>query len=257
MFIAFKDAYLLSNIYKDTKKYCYGMKVPVDLYTIKYKGIIKDIKLEYKYNKTEINVENIDTFEMTKQLIDNGFNPLVLNMACLYNPGGGVKHGCKAQEEDLFRRSDYHIFMPKKLYPLNKDEVLYTPKVTIIKNLQYQKLNKSNQYSASIIACAAIRNPLLTMTDTENSNCKYKIRDDMEWMKFKIEQIFQTAYCHNHDSVVFGALGCGAYGNPPHIIVEMFNETIKKYNGCFRNISFAVLSKKDKNYKIFTYNLRI
>ena len=59
---------------------------------------------------TKAEIENSDTFDMAIKYVNNkqGLNPLVLNMASDYKPGGGVETGSKAQEEDLFRRSNYY-----------------------------------------------------------------------------------------------------------------------------------------------------
>ena len=59
-----------------------------------------------------INCENKDSFAVAReraaekhQFGNNSQNVLVLNMANPVNPGGGVRRGAKAQEEDLCRNS--------------------------------------------------------------------------------------------------------------------------------------------------------
>ena len=55
---------------------------------------------------TEVSVENKDCVLAAKQLIDDGYNPAMLNLADLYTPGGLVEYGSGAQEENLCRRSN-------------------------------------------------------------------------------------------------------------------------------------------------------
>lgn len=141
--------------------------------------------------------------------------------------------------------------MPKEFYPLEKNEVLYTPNVTTFKNSNYQKLNGNDYYSASFIASAAICRPRTIGKNTESPNCDYYNQESYEWMEYKIEQIFQTAYYHKHDSMVMGAFGCGAYGNPSYRVAEIFKKMCLKYYGCFKTIGFAVYSIKDNNFTIF------
>ena len=44
-----------------------------------------------------------------------------------------------------------------------------------------------------------------------------------------------------HDSIVLGAFGCGAYGNPPNHIAQLFKEVITgDFKGCFSHILFAI-----------------
>ena len=56
---------------------------------------------------------------------------------------------------------------------------------------------------------------------------------------------------YEHTNIVFGALGCGVFANPPEEVAEIFNEMIKKYGKCFDNIYFAIKSIRDNNYDVF------
>lgn len=61
--------------------------------------------------RTGVGCSNIDSFGMAQKqekwsiFRSNKSNPLVLNFANPVNPGGGVRRGAKAQEEDLCRKS--------------------------------------------------------------------------------------------------------------------------------------------------------
>jgi len=57
-------------------------------------------------HKTELSVINEDCLIVTLSLLDEGHNPVMLNMANPYHPGGSYRRGASAQEEDLFRRTD-------------------------------------------------------------------------------------------------------------------------------------------------------
>jgi len=76
-------------------------------------------------------------------------------------------------------------------------------------------------------------------------------------MEQKINNILKVAYMHNHDVLVLGALGCGAYHNPPDQVAQIFKDSLHKYDKCFKRVIFAVLSKKDTNYQVFSSVLNI
>lgn len=207
-----------------------------------------NIKMTNKFDKTNVIVVNADTLVTAKTLNDAGAsNVLVLNMASWLKRGGGVETGCSAQEEELFRRSNYFMSYDNRFHPLKKGEAIYTPKVTIIKDQNYNDLTAP--FKVSMLAIAALKNPNLT---NENKYTDY----DLNTMSNIIENIFRVSYLMNHDVLVLGALGCGAYYNPPEEVVKIFNTFLTKYDKMFKIIVFAVLSNEDENFNIFDKNIK-
>lgn len=205
----------------------------------KYSQLSNDIDLTNPNYETKIVVQNIDTIDCAIQLD----NPLVLNMASKFKAGGGVRTGATAQEEQLFLRSNYDLTLNKKgFYPMNDDEIIYSPQVVIFKESNTYKDIKP--FTLDFIACPAIRDPKLInnlYTDT-----------DRNIMEMKIEMIFLTAIKFKYVNLVLGALGCGAYHNPTDEVIEIYNKMLNKYKGHFKNIYFAVYSIRDDNYDKFS-----
>jgi len=240
------DRNKLVQIYIDTAEKClHGKysKLAVDNST-KYKDI--DVKMIPLFEKTYVSIINQDTLVTCKEyarMIDkNDNNVCALNMASCFKAGGGVKTGAMAQEEELFRRTNYFRTLTNSHYPLQHGSVIYSPSVTIVKDDKY--IDMSEPFSVSFIAAAAIKNP-------EINKSKYKYRDDYEIMIKTIDNIFKCAYLHGHSTLILGALGCGAYHNPQKEVIDIFNIFLIKYNKCFKNIVFAVYSKKDDNFDLF------
>ena len=70
---------------------------------------------------TIVRVVNMDCLEYAKNLHDEDSSDdlCVLNMASSFNPGGGVLNGSNAQEEYLFRCTDYWRFLTQYSNGLN------------------------------------------------------------------------------------------------------------------------------------------
>lgn len=62
-------------------------------------------------------------------------------------------------------------------------------------------------------------------------------------IKNKIRTILRIGLQNGHDSLVLGALGCGAFCNPPQHIALLFHETLNEHEFAnkYKHISFAIL----------------
>lgn len=199
----------------------------------------------------QVLIENQDTIEMALYFCSQHLNPLVLNMASDFCPGGGVKSGKMAQEECLFRCTNAFMTHPPKWYPLEKMQVIYSPEVRIVKNSSFEVL--TDQAKIGMIAVPAVRKPKLRVDGT------YCERDH-DLMRQKIEAIFKIAILHKHDSLVLGSLGCGVFNNPPEQVADMFQEMLRKYAAHFKVIGFAVLVAKEKdreNLRVFCERINV
>ena len=179
---------------------------------------------------------NKDTTDCGLQLIKEGYNPLVLNMADIYHPGGCVSAGGGMQEESIFRRSNYHRHLSSTLYPIQNNEAIYSPNVYVFRD------NEDNAYTEfivpvfmSFVACPSISMPILT-------KCLFN-ETDIQIFINKIRLIFQIAHENNHDSIVLGALGCGAFGCPIKHVAKLFYLELYNTKYSFKNITFAILGK--------------
>lgn len=215
-----------------------------------------EIQLDQDYapeQDTIIDVQNIDCLECAVNLIGEGYNPAVLNMASRRNPGGGVATGAGAQEETIFRRTNlfrslyqfadyagnYGVKKSHSQYPLDRDfGGVYTPGVTLFREdeshgykLMYQPVK------LSFISVAGMNRPKLTPDGLQI------IASLTDAVKNKIRTILRIGIVHNHDSLVLGALGCGAFRNPPRHIAQLFHEVLNEteFHGRFAKIVFAIL----------------
>lgn len=177
----------------------------------------------------EIIVEDEDTFNMAVRYTSS-HRVLVLNMASDFKPGGSVRTGGTAQEEELFRRSNACMSHLELDYPLAVNEAIYSPDLVIFKDQTYAYIEP--EYFG-MISCPALRKPKLV-------NGAYT-PEQREIMKQKIELIFKVGVEGRYNCLVLGALGCGVFQNPPEEVASMFKQMIQKYGNYFKIITFAIL----------------
>lgn len=201
--------------------------------------------------KTEVKVESKDCLIAAHNLQIAGMNPIVLNMASPRNPGGGVLRGAAAQEEDLFRRSnlykslfqyaryaeDFGVAKSKDQYPLDENYGgVYTPKAVVFRGPKAVGFPLFiAPHILSFVTVAGVCNPRL-----ENGRLA---PEEVEKTKNKMRTIFRIALAHGHDSMVLGALGCGAFCNPPDHIASLFHEIMQEpeFKDHFKSIVFAII----------------
>lgn len=148
-----------------------------------------------------------------------------LNMASALNPGGGVLHGAMAQEEALCMRSTLYASLKEEYYRVPDDAAIYSPDVLAFRGEDLVELPKAEWFFTDVISCAALRQPDLVEVKTEGAGkgmMVYAEEQDREMMIVKIRLIFQIAKEKGVTHLVLGALGCGAYRNPPEQVAGLF-----------------------------------
>lgn len=205
---------------------------------------------------TEVRVENMDCVLAAKQLIDEGYNPAMLNLADLYTPGGLVEYGSGAQEENLCRRSNLVL----SLYQFSSARIRQYPDLGLIKNDDQYPMDEryggvysgivtffrgpesegsllaEKPYNIPVISVAALSGPRIGADGL-------MFPEETEITLEKIRTIFRIGIANFHDSLVLSALGCGAFANPPAHIAKLFHQVIEEdeFRNVFRLIDFAIL----------------
>jgi uncharacterized protein (TIGR02452 family) len=246
--VQLRDEPLKTIVYRHQSKLFSGRKV----------SNLKDMP---KFSSTTVEVVERDCLEVYYQLASSGRRPVLLNMANQKSPGGGYRRGDGAQEENLFRRSNYCLSLDVEMDESNRSErfqcgpdgqlkrlyksddmysmddfgAVYTSGITSFRHSEdrgYAFLNEP-VYNVCAIAMAAYREPKL---DNQMLTGAFAAG-----MRKKIENIFAIAYHQDHDCLVLSALGCGAFKNPPEHVAALFKSVIMQYAGYFRSVHFAII----------------
>lgn len=199
---------------------------------IRYNGTISKYNIDPVSEKEVcIEIENVNCMDKCIELSCKYDNIMLLNMASEFCPGGGVKKGSSAQEESICRCTSLYPTISFHRYPLSPCECIFSPKVFIVKDGNY---NDIEPVQISVLSMASIRRPKLLQGNYDNYN--------RQLMKQKINMLLQTAHYHKQKVLVLGAWGCGAFYNPEHEVALLFKEQLDgQYKFAFEKVVFAIL----------------
>ena len=220
------------------------------------------------YESTVTGCINADCMDVAEQLITQGYNPAILNLASAKRPCGGWDAGLGAQEESLcfsstLSQSLYQFGDPKYKnvrdsgvavreigYPhdINYGGI-YSPDVTFFRNniSKYYTL-RDESFKCDVITVAGL---------SFNGRMDYSYANEMSYrsenggftaegeviMLNKIRTIFRLGVEHGKDALVLGALSCGAYKCPPEEVSRQFRTVMEEpeFKNKFRLVVFAIL----------------
>ena len=225
------------------------------------------------YPSTVTGCINMDCVDLAERLIDEGYNPAILNLASAKHPCGGVAQGLSAQEESLCRSSNLSVSLfqygdtkykdvrdsgvPQKEigYPMDINYGgIYSPNVTFF------RYGKSGLYDFRIppFRCDVISVAGLSF----NGRSHYADVDELSYradhggftpegeeiMLNKIRTIYRLGIEHGNDALVAGALSCGAYKCPPQEVARLFRVVMEEpeFKNKFRLVVFAILENTRK-----------
>ncbi len=222
------------------------------------------------YDSTQTGCINSDCIDIAEQLIGQGYNPAILNLASAKRPCGGWDAGMGAQEESLcfsstLSQSLYQYGDPKYKnvrdsgvplkeigYPhdINYGGI-YSPGVTFFRNniSKFYTLRDKN-FRCDVITVAAL---------CFNGKSHYAGIDELSYqsedggftpegkeiMLNKIRTIFRMGVEHGKDSLVLGAFGCGAYALLPSEVAPLFRIVMEEpeFKNKFKLLVFAILER--------------
>jgi uncharacterized protein (TIGR02452 family) len=208
-----------------------------------------DFQPKFKYNIKEeakngqgfidVVAEDVISCSYRLMVIENHENYVILNFANGIHPGGRWGSYARAQEECIMRASGAYasIITKGKFYEFNShdkiissDYIIYSPDVPFFRNSQNEFLDEP--FNISIITCAAVIATSSSLSSKQISNI----------MEPRCRQIIQCAIHNNKKVIALGAFGCGAFGNDPNVIAEIFRKILidEGYQFYFDYIVFPI-----------------
>lgn len=202
-----------------------------------------------RYPDTIIRLESLDSVSAVLKYAGLSSKTTVLNFASYKEPGGMFLQGSKAQEECLCHESTLYNVLRKfdsTYYTRNRKALnralyqnvaLYSPDVYFERGESFVKCD--------VITCAApnfaTASNLYNVSKEENKSV----------LESRIKFILYVAAVQQVDTLILGAFGSGVFGQDATEVAEITMKLLKRYNGVFKKVVFAVIDEKSANYKAF------
>jgi uncharacterized protein (TIGR02452 family) len=196
----------------------------------------EEILTRRQHPSTRISIVNGDCIDVASLYAKKGHKVMLLNMADWGKAGGLVQGGVATQEEECFRRSDYHKHLLQSFYPLSIYDYIVSPNVEYYRGSDatgFAELDKP--FNVDMIASPALAGPDINRDCTEFTN-----PDDVFIMRNKMRQLIWEAATNGNDVLVLSAWGCGAFHCPTKHVAQLFKEVIHEMRGCIPLIVFAI-----------------
>lgn len=168
----------------------------------------------------------------------------VLNFASARNPGGGYLGGAKAQEEDIARSSalyacqctvpEYYEHHRANRDLRYSDRVIYAPGVPVFRDQKMRLLDRP--YRMAMLVAAAPNMGAIQLNRPELATSVPEV------MRSRTRRVLRVAAAHGHRRLVLGAWGCGAFGNDPEMVADVFANALREV-AAFDHVVFAVLDR--------------
>lgn len=179
----------------------------------------------------------------------------VLNFASGVNPGGGVRHGAVAQEEDLCRCSGllhglealsgfYDRNQAEEAPPECYDMMIVSEDVPLVRTGRGTRVPttfmKVLTYPApNLYRGMFLQQPTEAGFHAEDRGELLHPQDVRDIFERRCAHIMHQAGILNTKVLILGAWGCGAYGNDPVLVAQEFQKALTKYSGTIPRVVFA------------------
>lgn len=188
------------------------------------------------HSTTKVQVSNEATLGAAFRHVEKGLNPVALNFASGINPGGGFLSGSRAQEEVLCRSSCLYSTLAgdpmyaehlKRPRPDSTDWSIYSPKVPVFRTDKGAELEAP--WLLDIISCAAPYAPAIGQPESAIL------------LEQRVKRVLSIAKAFEHQHLILGAWGCGAFGNDAQQTAISFRRALEtEFEGVFSKIVFAI-----------------
>lgn len=178
-----------------------------------------------------------------------GQRVFVLNFASGINPGGGVRRGSRAQEEDLCLCSGllHGLEANQAYYDANRadgaprfchDRMIWSKDVPLVRD---GHLNYIDPMLIDVITYPAPNTNLRTYSGPGVRAGTAPVETPEQVFQRRCRHVVHHAAQQGAEVLILGAWGCGVYGNDPQKVAAEFKRAIQTVSGSIGRVVFAIL----------------
>ena len=186
---------------------------------------------------TNVAIADIDTVSAALAL----GNAALLSFANAETPGGYYTCGGRAQEEDVCRVCPalYPSLLADGLYPIHPSTCLVTPDVEVLRVPGSYAVNGGSLGTVTVLTAA------MPKCDGRRPKGGW-LSEHSDWavdVRLRVRTVLGAAASTGKPNLVLGAWGCGAFGNNPHAVAQIFKDQLlsEEFRGKFANVVFAII----------------
>ena len=232
---------LKQGSYVDTSNQRHSLQVPSSFTSTTHAlPSTASLSATVRHPQTRLCVARMDTASAARGMAALGEPAACLNFANQFHAGGGYLNGARAQEEDLCRlMPPLYTQLTKLRYPIKEHEAHFT-RTLLARSAGTYKL-EGPPLAVDIITAA--------MPNLNAYGAPKMAPRSHQWVanvKLRIRAVLHAAREQGCASLVLGAFGCGAFGNPPDAVAGIFRHCLNsdEFRGAFRTVVFAIIDPK-------------
>ncbi|KAJ7449229.1 hypothetical protein FB451DRAFT_1053407 [Mycena latifolia] len=211
---------------------------------------------------TAVQVINTDSFAAARTILasDPAAKVAVLNLASDILPAGPwLQVMTTTQEEALCYSSTLYITLKASYYPwpnLGEGCVagVYSPGVVIFRDDLDHDCVELPHDARRVVSVLTVTAPAWAeLTDDEEA---FADPSTLAYFRERIRLVYRMAAHNGQQSLVLGAMGCGAYECPPRLVAREMRDILlePEFRGWFKKVVFAIYSRPENgpgNFEIF------
>lgn len=163
-------------------------------------------------------------------------NAAVVDPASYRRPGSGYANGAATVEAMLCASSSLYPVLEglkERFYDVNRDDTrgeLYSDRAVFLPDIVF---TEGSVVHRAVVVCA----PPDKNRALEHHRPQAEIEGDLA---HRVETVMRVAAANGVDTLVVPPFGCGALGNDPALVAQLFKEWIEAHPGVFEEVVFAI-----------------